>query len=149
MVSNTVGVVSLEAQKIPPCDAPAESALPERTIAHTAHFYGTDTAGAAQPLFTLPPHGNCLPHDQRVWPVAGITALPTTSTTNASASEGTSLTLLLLAQVVCLRGMSAEQLLFDEYEMALIVVHNPLDPPSMWRYSHKLFPNPAGGNLKW
>lgn len=151
MVSNTVGIATFAEEKIRACDTPTPLAVP-RPIEHTAYFWKTDPAasgGAPQPVFTIPPQNGCAPTDQRLWPIAGVTFVPPSSST-AGTWDAARVKLIVLVDVVCLHeGEAAEALGFGEYDTALVVVHNPLDMPNTWRYEFKLFANPAAGKLKW
>lgn len=145
MVSNTIGVSVLaplpatDAAR-PDCTSPVRAA--PRTLEHLTYHWKTDPEGQPAAVFTIPPLNNCAAEQQRVWPIAGLSVWDASSAVPSSK-------LFLLVDVVCLNGNSAEKLLFEDYETALFVVHNPFDPPQTWRYDYKVFPDLGKTNLKW
>lgn len=142
MISNTVGV-SVLAPANAPADCTSTVHATPRSIEHLAYHWKTDQEGNPTAVLTIPPINNCAVEQQRVWPIAGLAVLDPEHPTKKATK------LFLLADVVCLNGNSAEKLLFEDYETAVFVVHNPYDLPQMWRYDYKVFPDLGKANLKW
>lgn len=146
MISNSIGVSVLAALPVnspsPDCTSTARSV--PRSVEHLTYHWKTDPAGHPAAVLTLPPLNNCAAEQQRVWPITGLSLLQSLDEHAVKTTK-----LILLADIVCLNGNSAEKLLFEDYETALFVIHNPYDLPQMWRFEHKVFPDLGKANLKW
>ena len=154
MISNTIGVTTLAPPSKP--DAAASSsdrgfsgsagcaARAPATMDRPAYFWKTDRDGAPQAIFTLPAGPTCSNAEhQRVWPIAGVAVVDPQDPASSSVK------LIILAYIVCLSGgRVAESLDYGDYQSALIIVHNPYDAPSSWRYDYKEFPAVAN-KLNW
>lgn len=136
MVSNTVAIMTVRNA--------ADAAHSDGTCAKpvTALDYHWRTSGEGLPLavFSLPTRSTCGTGQQRVWPIAAVSVV---------AADG-AVRLAVLAQVLCLaEDATAESLQFRQYETALLLVHNPNDPPRSWRYEAQYFPNSPDATIHW
>ena len=148
MVSNSIGIIELSplsAESVPLECSTSVRASP-RGVDHLSYFWNTDKNGHPESVLTIPPFNKCLADQQRLWPIAGLSVVVDIKK-EADGQGGAKL--LLLADLVCLNGNSAESLQFEDYETVLILVHNPYDAPQRWRFDYKIFPDTGKVNYKW
>ena len=152
MISNSIGVsvldalpTDVDAASTTHCTSTSSSPSPStpRGIDHLTYHWKTDKEGHPGPVLSVPPINSCAADQQRLWPIAGV------SVVDIANAGKTDVKLLLLADIVCLNGDAAEKLQFDDYDTALLLVHNPYDAPQTWRFDYKVFPGLGKANLKW
>jgi len=145
MISNSIGVSVLDALPADTSSSHCTATSPSvpRGIDHLTYHWKTDKEGHPGPVLSVPPINNCRADQQRLWPIASLSVVASTE------AGKTAVKLFLLADIVCLNGDAAEKLQFEDYETALLLVHNPFDAPQSWKFDFKVFPDLGKANVKW
>lgn len=128
---------------------------PNKSLDRLEFFWSSSGDGSAEAILRLTEANNAKKLKQgksveglydpssSFWPLGGL----------AAASS-----LLIVGQFVTTQGVSensiataesSKALKFRELVSASVVVSNPLEPPSMWKYQHAIFPEIEQGSLRW
>lgn len=133
-------------------------------ITKTAFYWGQDSATNPAALLKLVEGSSnkvCSKKGNRpaFWPTSGVPILipkALSSVRDCGSSDNYHVKLLIIGGVICrhdseetTNGRIVESLSFETVKTVMLLVHNPYDPPNMWKSSQITIPSTPEGFYTW